>query len=102
MLRPIKAYSGLSGNGQFAISGLLGVSVALTTVPGRIGLVAGDPDTIFDAGWVTLGTADGWGPRQFITSNPFILRPIAGDMTLLGYSIPADVVATITELTREP
>lgn len=95
-------HTGLSGNGQFAVQGLIGLAVDLTTKPSRLGVVSGDPDTIFDAGWVAVGTADGWGPRHFISSDPFILRPVPGDITLVGYSIPADVAATITELVREP
>lgn len=96
------AHTGLSGAGQIAVSGLIGVAVDLTTTPGRVGLVAGDPDTVFDVGWINVGTADGWGPRHFITSDPFVLTPVSGDVTLIGYSLPADVVATITELVREP
>ena len=96
------AHAGLSGIGQFSVSGLLGLAVAVTTLPARAGATAGDPITIYDAGWVNVGTADGWSPRQFITSNPTIIKPVSGDVTLVGYSIPADVVMTITELVREP
>jgi hypothetical protein len=95
-------HAGLSGRGQFAVHGLLGLAVAITTVPARLGRVIGDPDSVYDAGWINVGTADGWGPRQFISSNPFVLKPISGDTTLVGYSIPSDVTVTITELVREP
>ena len=95
-------HTGISGNGQLAVSGLLGVAVDVTTLPARAGRTSGDPDQLYDVGWINVGTADGFGPRQFISSNPFILRPVPGDMTLIGYSIPADVVVTITELVREP
>lgn len=94
-------HAGLSGDGQFAVQGILGLAVHITTAPARLGLVVGDPNTIYDAGWVNTGTADGWGPRQFLSSDPFILKPVSGDTTLVGYSIPADVVVTITELVRE-
>jgi hypothetical protein len=96
------AHTGLSGTGQFAVQGLLGLSVNITTTPARLGLTIGDPNTLWDAGWINVGTADGWGPRSFITSDPFILKPVSGDVTLVGYSIPSDVVVTITELVREP
>lgn len=95
-------HSGLSGNGQFAVDSILGLSVGITTVPARLGTEAGDPNQLFNAGWINVGTADGWGPRHFITSNPFILRPVSGDVTLVGYSIPADVTIEITELVHEP
>lgn len=96
------AHTGLTGNGQFTVQGILGLAVTLTTTPGRLGQVSGDPTSIFEAGWINVGTVDGWGPREFISSSPFLLRPIPGDITRVGYSIPADVVVTITELVREP
>lgn len=96
------AHTGLSGNGQFAVQGLVGLAVDLTTTPSRAGVTSGDPDQIYDVGWVNVGTADGWGPRHFISSDPFLLSPVAGDVTLVGYSIPDDVTLTITELVREP
>lgn len=95
------SHTGLSGTGQFSVQGLIGLAVDLTTTPARVGSVAGTPDQLFDVGWVNVGTADGWGPRQFIGSDPFILSPVAGDVTKVGYSLPADVVATITEIVRE-
>ena len=95
-------HAGLSGNGQFSVTGILGLAVHVTTLPSRVGADSGDPNTIFEVGWINTGTSDGWGPRQFISSNPFILRPISGDTTLVGYSIPADVVVSITELIRSP
>ena len=99
---PGAAHSGLSGTGSFAVSGILGLAVDITTAPARLGTIFGDPDQVFGAGWINVGTADGWGPREFISSDPFLLRPVPGDITLVGYSIPADVTVTITELIREP
>jgi hypothetical protein len=99
---PRAVHTGISGNGQIAVAGLLGVAVDVTTLPSRAGRTSGNPLDLYDVGWINAGTADGWGPRQFISSDPFILRPISGDVTLIGYSIPADVVVTITELVREP
>jgi hypothetical protein len=96
------AHTGLSGTGQFAVSGILGLAVTATTIPPRAGVIFGSPDERFGIGWVNVGTADGWGPRQFITSSPFIWEPIGADVTLVGYSIPPDVTVTIAELVREP
>ena len=95
-------HTGLTGSGEIAIQGLIGIAVDLTTTPGRVGVVDGDPDTLFDIGWVNIGTADGWGPRYFIASDPFVVRPISGDATLVGYSLTPGVVATIKEIAREP
>lgn len=95
-------HAGLSGTGVITVSQILGVQVGLTTVPARAGQIAGTPVTRFDLGWVALGTADGYGPRRFVDCNPMLVRPIEGDVTKIGYTFPADVVATITEYEREP
>ena len=95
------SHSSLSGNGAIAVFGLLGVKVDVTAAPGRLGQTDGDPVTLWDAGWINLGTADGFGPRQFITSDPLVLLPVSSAVTIIGYSIPDDVTVTITELWRE-
>lgn len=99
---PGASHSGLSGNSQFAVSGILGLSVSLTTVPSQLGVESGDPDTIFEAGWVTVGTAEGWHKSVRIDHNPTLILPVDGAETLVGYTFHPGVVATILELVREP
>jgi hypothetical protein len=96
------AHAGITGNGAIAVQGLIGVRVDVTTLPARAGETAGDPVDLWDVGWLNLGTADGYGPRQFVSSNPTLILPVSAAVTSIGYSIPADVVVTITELVREP
>lgn len=97
------AHAGLSGSGQFAVSGILGVAVDLTTTPVYFGSRAGDPVTLWTDSWVNLGAADGWLSRERITSDPHLILPReAGALTLVGYTFSPGVVATITELVREP
>lgn len=93
--------SGLSGNGSIGVQGILGVKVDITTAPDRLGLESGEPIAIWEAGWINIGTPDGYGPRHFITSDPFVLMPVSGAATVIGYSIPDDVTVTITQLVRE-
>jgi hypothetical protein len=96
-------HSGLSGIGQFSIQGLLGLAISVTTLPPRAGLVVGDPNTLFGLGWINIGTASGFMRRVFIDSQSFVVfPPDMGAMTLVGFSIPSDVVVSITELKREP
>jgi hypothetical protein len=97
------SHPGLTGNGQFAVQGILGLKVSLTTVPSTVSTLNGDPLELFGAGEVAWGTADGFTERRQIRSNPFLAFPV--DMsaaTLVGYSFTPGVVATITELVREP
>jgi hypothetical protein len=97
------AHSILSGHGVLTIQGLLGAKIELTTTPSTIGSESGSPLEIFGAGWIAWGTADGFISREVIHHNPQLSFPAeAGQFTQLGYSLTPGVVATITEITREP
>lgn len=96
------AHTGITGNGTIAVSNVLGLKVAFTTKPSRLGADSGDPINLWGAGWINAGTADGFGPRIWVTSDPMIIKPLSADITVIGYSIPTDCVLTITELLREP
>lgn len=97
------SHAGLTGTGSFAISGLLGVKVALTIDSTALGVRAGTPAELFDRGFVTLGTADGYPSDYRLEHNPtIILPPRCSAFTTLGYTLHSGVTATITELVREP
>lgn len=99
----VGATHSVSGNGQFAVTGLLGLAVSLTSTPPNVGAEAGDPVELFGAGWLNVGTADGWVHLERITTSPFLYLPNdMGSMTLVGYSLPPGETATISELVREP
>jgi hypothetical protein len=96
-------HAGLTGTGNIEIQGLLGASVNLTTLPPWLGTIAGTPDRIFDAGYVTFGTDDGYDSTFRITHQAQVyLPPRASAFTDLGFSLGVGVTATITELLREP
>lgn len=100
---PGTVHPGLTGSGEITVQGLIGARVLLTATPPRLGTAAGDPETIFEAGWINWGNADGWDRRQFINANPITsLPPSAGQYTRIGYTLLPGVTATITELRREP
>jgi len=93
--------TGLSGDGELAVSGLLAVTVLLTTLPGHYGMAEGSPDALFDVGWVALGTADGFEAPRPIRTSPMFLR-VGAEVTKVGYSLAPGVVATIKRHVREP
>jgi len=95
-------HSGLSGQGQFAVSDILGLAVTFTTLPGTITPIAGDPLTYHQVGKISIGTADGWTRSWQPTHSPYLILPVSGAFTLVGWTFAAGVVATITELVREP
>jgi hypothetical protein len=96
-------HTALSGHGSIAASGLIGVSVDVTTLPGSYGSRDGSPVELFDLGFVTLGTADGYETsRRIDHDGTLILPPQAGAFTAIGYSLSPGVVVAIRELIREP
>jgi len=96
-------HTDLTGTGQIDVQGLIGALIELTTVPDYIGRRGSDPEVLFDAAWWAWGTDDGLEPLVPIRYRGAIILPDnAGAYTRLAYILEAGVVATITELVREP
>ena len=96
-------HPGLTGQGTIAIQGLLGLRIQLTTYPVPVQNEASTPTFLFSLGWVSLSDANGFiDETRAHAANQVWFSRIASDATLIGYSFPAGVVATITELQREP
>lgn len=97
------AHSGLSGTGSFAVQGLLGVRIDLTTVPSSVTQDASTPPFFYNVGWVSMSDANGFvdETRAHGLHQNWFSR-IASEATLVGYSFAPGVIATITELQREP
>ena len=93
------SHAGLSGNGEFAVSGILGAFVSFTTLPSRVGYRVGDPNEVWTDSYLSFGTSDGWYPSVKIDHNPWLILPqFMANVVKIGYSIPADTVLTLTEL----
>ncbi len=100
---PGASHSGLSADGTLTIPSCIGMLVTITTVPGYSGVELGSPNEIFDIGWFSWGTADGFGERVLIHKNPQLsFAEKASQFTRFGYSLNPGVVATIQELYAEP
>lgn len=96
-------HAGLNGAGAIAISGLIGVKVTVTTLPATLGVEGTSPPKHFDLGFLTFGTADGFGQAVRLERNPQVILPArCSAFTDLDYDLAPGVVVTITELLREP
>jgi hypothetical protein len=96
-------HTSLSGHGSLAVSGLIGCSVDVTTLPDSYGRAEGSPERLFDLGFVTLGTADGYErSRRIDADGTLFIPPSSGLYTAIGYTLSPGVVASIRELVREP
>lgn len=97
------AHATLAGAGSFAIQGLLGVKVNVTTLPASLGVSGTSPAEHFDLGFITFGTADGYPHSIRLEHQVQLMLPArASVFTTLAYDLHPGVVVTITELLREP
>lgn len=96
-------HSGLTGSGTLSVQGLIGAKVDLTTIPSTLGSAGTSPTEYFDLGFITWGTADGYPQSIRIDHDPLLSLPSrCSAFTTLAYDLHPGVVATITELVREP
>jgi hypothetical protein len=98
------AHAGLHDQGTIAIaSPLLGIRIDLTTIPPQLGQDVSEPTFYFDVGWVSVLDANGFVDQRRITRVNTVWMPrIMSDATVIGYSFHSGIVATITEIEREP
>lgn len=97
------AHTGLTGQGSFGVQGLIGARIHVASFGANVGLDDGDPDVLWNAGWVNWGNADGVSPRQWITNADQLTLPsVSGQYTSFHYSLGPGVAIDITELAREP
>jgi hypothetical protein len=96
-------HTALSGAGTLSVQGLLGAKIDITTLPASLGSAGTSPVELFDAGWITWGTADGYPHSVRVEHDPQLSLPVrCSAFTSLAYDFHPGVVATITELKREP
>lgn len=96
-------HDGLHGDGQFAVQGILGLSVSYIGGGSTIGSEPGNPNTVFDVGWLNVGDGLGFRSRERIRTNPWVwYPPDAGEITTVGYTLNPLVTASIQEILREP
>lgn len=95
------AHAGLSGIGTISVSAPIGIRVQLTTLPSWVGEESASPTYLFDVGFITYHTSEGWigGDRPASSDTRFTVP--AGTYEI-GYTFRNGIVATITELTRGP
>lgn len=98
------SHLGLTGAGEIAVQGLVGVRVGLVdTMEGTVGATDGHPETLYNTGWIRWGDSAGWRERVMIDSETLLSTPYAaGAMTKIGYSLPPGAEIDIVEVVREP
>jgi len=96
-------HAGLSGAGSFTVADLVGVMVVVTAYPAGNRTIAGEPTYIYDLGWLSIETIDGFIDEHRLTSTAQVWLPRSmSTATKVGYSLRSGVTATLTELRPEP
>jgi hypothetical protein len=97
-------HANLTGEGELAVQGLIGARIGLVdTLDGSVGVVAGNPETLFGTGWIRWGDSAGWRPREFLDSEVTLSYPLnAGALTRIAWSLPPGCAIDLVELSREP
>jgi hypothetical protein len=96
------AHPGITGTGTFAVQGLLGMKVAVTAYPVTNRVAGGEPNYIYDLGWMSIETPDGFIDEVRVRSVAQIWQPrMMSDATRFGWYLRPGVTATFTELARE-
>lgn len=99
---PGAVHTGLSGNGVLSVQGLLGAKIHITTDPTTLGVEGTSPPILFDRGFITWGTADGYPQSERLERTSQLSLPArASAFTDLAYDLHPGVIVTITELVRE-
>lgn len=100
---PGAVHSGISGRGSFPIDRVLGIKVEITAHTTTRPALEGNPNYIWDQGWMSVMTGDGMLQEQRISQTARVWFPrLCFDATTFGYELNAGTVATITELRAEP
>lgn len=97
------AHTGLSGAGNVDISGILGVKVDVTTLPGSYGREGTSPTEYFDLGFLTFGTADGYPMAVRLEREHQLSMPArCSAFTNIAWDLAPGIVIDLTEILREP
>lgn len=97
-------HTGLTGDQLVSVADLVGARVVVTSFgAGVVGQGAGAPPPLYDVGWISWGTSDGFVHRERIGSTDFLSFPAAAGLyTTIGLSLNATVEVSLSELIREP
>lgn len=96
-------HSGLTLEGGFAVSRLLGVQVEVTSRPADRPTLRGNPPYVVDLGWLTIVGPDGIFEERRLSRDQFLWLPRDMPQALrFQWSLFADVAIRVTELEAEP
>lgn len=99
---PGAVHSGLTGTGSFAISGLLGLRIQLSSTHGDEPILPGNPPYLWDQGWLSVNDANGLLEEKRLTRTGMEWFPrFMETATSFNWTVAAGVVMVVTELEAE-
>jgi len=96
------AHVGLTAEGSFGISRLLGMRIVVTAYPTPARALVGNPDYIYDLGWLSISTPEGMVVEKRLSQVAFVWVPDQMPLaTTFAWALGAGVVVTATELVTD-
>lgn len=96
-------HSGVTGQGSFAVSRLVGIQVHVTLHSGAVPDLMGNPPYVWNQGWISVMDGDGLIEEKRITQADFTWFPKLMPLGVtFGYSLYPGTVIDFTELEAEP
>lgn len=86
-------------SGSRTVRGLIGLVADPTVWPATKGQRGSVVKDYFDLGYVSLGTASGWGERIILRHDPQWIE-VRGDVTVIGYDLAPGVAVTFKSYRR--
>jgi hypothetical protein len=88
----------LVGTGELSIAEPIGLEWIVTSFPAYVARQPGTPERVAEVGRFAVGTATAWLPEREPGHIEQLEYPLPAGLTALGYSLDANVTATVTEL----
>lgn len=96
-------HSGLTDQGSFAVSRLVGLDLDISARPATGLVLRGNPPYYWDLGWVAISDANGMIEEKRVTRDSMLWLPRLMPTALtFSWDLFAGVVMTATELQAEP
>jgi hypothetical protein len=97
------AHSGLTGQGSFAVSRLVGLDIDITAMPPDTLRLRGNPEYLFDMGWLSISDANGMLEEKRLTREALLWLPRLMPTALtFAWDLFVGVQMRVTELQAEP
>jgi hypothetical protein len=99
---PGAVHQGLTGEGGFSVSRLLGLLLEVVSVPPGVRSMFGNPDYLMDLGWLSISDRSGFLDEKRLTRSSVVWLPVRmAEATSFTWALSTGVTVRATELQAE-